>query len=652
MSPNQKSQTIGREREEREDERPSPMFRPGAARPGKRPEEEENRERPEDRKRTVEAEEEEREGLTATPPEIAKPPPFKLVDRYSTHSLNRAFKAHQARFTAGISPYGLASTFFAWWIHLMGSPGKQALLMEKAARKLARFMIFAETSAREPRARPAIHPLPHDHRFDNDAWSLRPYNLIYQNFLLTQQWWHNATNDVEGLSRDQERVVSFVTRQLLDLVSPSNFVWTNPEVARTTMEQGGANLVQGFENFVEDWERAISGKLPVGAEDFVPGRDLATAEGKVVYRNHLIELIQYAPKTERVKAEPILIIPAWIMKYYVLDLSPHNSLVRYLVAQGYTVFMISWRNPTAEDRNLGMADYRELGVMRSLDAVTRIVPSQKVHAMGYCIGGTLLATAAAAMARDGDDRLKTLTFLATQTDFTDAGELMLFISESQVSYLENMMWDQGFLDTKQMAGAFQLLRSNDLIWSRYIHEYLMGKRQQMFDLMAWNADATRLPYKMHSEYLRQLFLNNELAQGKYYVGDHPVALTDIRVPVFCVSTTKDHVAPWRSVYKLHLLADTDVTFVLTNGGHNAGIVSEPGHEGRRYKIRTTREEDRFLSPEAWQEDAEERDGSWWPAMNRWLAERSSGETDPPPMSGETRAYRPIVDAPGTYVFQR
>ncbi|MFP3942738.1 MAG: PHA/PHB synthase family protein [Alphaproteobacteria bacterium] len=650
MSPNQRNQVIERESEERErDEPPAEMFRPGrAARPAERPG---TREPP--KPRDVQAEEEDREGLTATPPEIAKAPPaLRFADRYSTQSFNRAFNAHLARFTSGISPFGLSSTFLAWWIHLMASPGKQVLLMEKAARKMARFMIFAEISAREARARPAIDPLPHDHRFDDEAWSMRPYNLIYQSFLLTQQWWHNATNRIEGLSGDQERVVSFVTRQLLDVISPSNFVWTNPEVARTTVEQGGANLVQGFEHFMEDWERAISGKLPVGAEEFVPGRDVATAEGKVVYRNHLVELIQYAPKTEKVKAEPVLIIPAWIMKYYVLDLSPHNSLVNYLVEQGYTVFMVSWRNPTAEDRNLGMDDYRTLGVEKTLEAVTEIVPGQKVHAIGYCIGGTLLAIAASAMARDGDDRFKTLTFLATQTDFTDAGELMLFISESQVSFLENMMWDQGYLDTKQMAGAFQLLRSNDLIWSRYIHEYLMGKRQKMFDLMAWNADATRLPYKMHSEYLRQLFLDNELAQGKYYVGEQPVALADIHLPVFCVSTTKDHVAPWRSVYKLHLLADTDITFVLTNGGHNAGIVSEPGHKGRRYQIRTTLERDRFLSPQAWQEDAELRDGSWWPSMSEWLAGHSSGETDPPPMSGETRRYRPLVDAPGTYVFQR
>jgi polyhydroxyalkanoate synthase len=291
-------------------------------------------------------------------------------------------------------------------------------------------------------------------------------------------------------------------------------------------------------------------------------------------------------------------------------------------------------------------------VDEAMDAVGAIVPGQKIHGVGYCLGGTLMAAKAAQMARDGDDRLASLTLFATQTDFEEPGELQLFVSESEVSFLENMMWDQGYLDTKQMAGAFQLLRSADLIWSRYIHEYLMGRRQEMFDLMAWNADATRMPYRMHSEYLRRIFLGNELAEGKYRLGGAPVTIGDIKVPIFCVSTTSDHVAPWQSVYKLHLLADTEITFVLTNGGHNAGIVSEPGHEGRKFSIRTTGEDESYLSPDGWRQASEQRDGSWWPALVDWLRVRSSGEMAPPAFGTEAGAYRPIEDAPGSYVFQR
>jgi len=339
------------------------------------------------------------------------------------------------------------------------------------------------------------------------------------------------------------------------------------------------------------------------------------------------------------------------MKYYILDLSPHNSLVKYLVDQGFRIFIASWRNPTAEDRDMGMADYLD-AVGEAMDAVGEIVPDQKFTPSAIAWGGTLLAAKAAQMARDGDDRLATLTRFATQTDFEDPGELQLFVSESEVSYLENMMWDQGYLDTKQMAGAFQLLRSSDLIWSHCVHEYLMGRRQEMFDLMAWNADATRMPYKLHSEYLRHIFLNNELAEGQYRVGGKPVAISDIDVPVFCVSTTSDHVASSRSVYKLHLLADTDVTFVLASGGHNAGIVSEPGHESRTYRIRTTREDESFLGPDVWCAASRKHNGSWWSAMVTWLSERSGGEVKPPAMGAKGSRYKPVDDAPSSYVFQR
>jgi len=575
------------------------------------------------------------------------------LPRRTTHALDRGFKAHLARMTLSISPAALASDTFDWLAHLAISPGKQLELFEHALARYIRFLTYVPETLQPKGADPCFAPLSDtDDRFDGEAWQKWPFNVIHQWFLLNQEFWHDATHDVEGVPPHKEKALSFVARQILDHFAPTNFVLTNPEVLRTTMEEGGTNFMRGAMNALEDWDRFVEGRLPVGADQFEIGKDLAATDGKVVYSNHLIELIQYTPKTEHVRPEPILIVPAWIMKYYILDLSPHNSLVKYLVEQGYTVFMISWRNPTAEDRDLGLNDYIDMGFFDALRAVNTIVPEQKVHAMGYCLGGTLLTMAAAAMARDDDERLKTMTLLAAQTDFTEAGEIMLFVSESQVSYLEGLMWDQGYLDSHQMTGAFQMLQSNDLIWSRYIREYLMGRRQKMIDLMAWNADATRMPYKMHSEYLRKLFLHNELAQGRFEVGGEPVSLTDIRVPIFSVSTTKDHVAPWRSVYKLHLLVDTNVTFVLANRGHNGGIVSEPGHEGRKYQIRRKVEGTKYVPPEEWRETTPVEEGSWWPALVKWLDERSGELTEPPGMGAPSRGYAPITDAPGTYIYQR
>ncbi len=562
---------------------------------------------------------------------------------------DRAFKANLARLTAGVSPAGLARVYFDWLSHLALSPGKQVQLIEKALRKFTRFSRYAGQTVVDPKTPPCIDPLPQDRRFADEAWQRWPYSFLYQSFLLNQQWWHNATTDIDGLAPDSERVVSFIARQMMDLWSPSNIPWLNPEVTQATLTTGGMNLLRGWQNFVEDSERIAAGRPPVGAEGFQVGRNLAVTPGKVVYRNHLIELIQYAPTTERVYAEPVLIVPAWIMKYYILDLSPENSLVRFLVDQGHTVFVISWRNPNSADRDLGMADYRKLGPMAALDVVSDIVPGQKIHAVGYCLGGTLLSIAAAAMARDGDQRLATLTTLATQVDFTEAGELMLFIGESEVAFLESMMEEQGYLDGIQMAGAFQILRSNDLIWSRMVRDYLLGQRQSMNDLMAWNADQTRLPFRMHSEYLRWLFLNNDLASGRYRVDDRPAVISDIRAPIFAVGTTQDHVAPWRSVYKIHLLADADeVTFVLASGGHNAGIVSEPGHLHRHFQMHTHRERETYIDPDTWQQETPTREGSWWPAWQAWLGERSTGMTAPPALGNG--AHSLLAEAPGTYVL--
>jgi polyhydroxyalkanoate synthase subunit PhaC len=586
------------------------------------------------------------------PPAAAAPvtePP--APHNHASASIDRAFHASLARLTHGITPAGLASAYFDWLSHLALSPGKQLELAEKAARKLTRLMLYTRHSFPAGECDPCIEPLPQDRRFSDPAWRRWPYSLIYQSFLLQQQWWYNATTGVTGVTRQHERVVEFIARQLLDMASPSNFPWTNPEITRATIEQGGLNLVHGFQNFIEDVQRAATGRPPVGAEAYKVGVNVAVTPGKVVYRNRLMELIQYDAQTDDVYAEPVLIVPAWIMKYYILDLSPHNSLVRYLVEQGHTVFMVSWKNPASDDRDLGMDDYRRLGIMAALEAVRAICGERKVHGIGYCLGGTLFTIAAAAMGRDRDTRLASLTLLAAQIDFSEPGELGLYISESEVAFLESMMWNQGYLDTHQMAGAFQLLRSNDLIWSRLVREYLLGGRQPMNDLMAWNADATRMPYRMHSDYLRRLFLNNDLVGGRYDVDERPVFLTHIRVPLFAVGTTTDHVAPWRSAYKIHHFTDTDVTFVLTTGGHNAGIVSEPGRARRSYQIATKRAADHDIDPDTWQQITPGVEGSWWPALLAWLAQHSSARSSPPPIGAPERGLKVLSDAPGHYVLQ-
>jgi polyhydroxyalkanoate synthase len=379
----------------------------------------------------------------------------------------------------------------------------------------------------------------------------------------------------------------------------------------------------------------VAGRPPVGAEAFQPGKTVAVTPGKVVWRNRLMELIRYDPTTDRTHPEPVLIVPAWIMKYYILDLSPENSLIRYLVDSGHTVFALSWFNPGAEDREVSLEDYRSKGVLEALDRIAEIVPDRKIQAVGYCLGGTLLAIAAAAMAREGDDRI----------DFTEAGELTLFIDDSQVELIEDMMWEQGYLDSRQMAGAFQILRSNDLIWSRILQEYLLGQRTPMTDLMAWNADATRMPYRMHSDYLRGLFLNNDLAEGRLIMDGRPVSVADIRVPIFAVGTEHDHVAPWPSVYKITMHPGVDVTFLLASGGHNTGIVSPPGSAHRSFRISTKPRGAPFVDPQSWAASIEPTAGSWWPAWQGWLAGRSGPMAAPPaPSEG-------LCAAPGIYVLQ-
>ena len=567
------------------------------------------------------------------------------------HSQDALISAAITRLTHGLSPSSIVGAYRDWAAHLAVSPGKQEELRERAIVQLMRLASYAgQAVAAEPP--PCIEPLPQDSRFRHPAWQRWPYNALYQSFLLLQQWWWYATTGVRGVTKHHEHVVTFMTRQWLDVFSPSNSALTNPEVALETLRSGGMNLAEGAANWWEDLLRLLASAPPAGADAFRVGDNVAATPGKVIFRNRLIELIQYAPQTESVRPEPLLIVPSWIMKYYILDLSAHDSLVRYLVQQGHTVFMISWKNPDAEDRDLGMEDYLRLGVMEALDAVSKVVPGAKINALGYCLGGTLLAIAAAAMARDGVERLNTATLLAAELDFTEPGELALFIDESEIAFLEDLMWLRGYLDSKQMAGAFTLLHSRDLIWSKIVRDYLMGQRAPLTDLMAWNADATRLPQRMHSEYLRQLYLDNDLAEGKYRVGGSPVALTDIRVPLFVAGTQRDHVSPWRSVYKARLLTDTEVTFLLASGGHNVGIVSPPGPSrvpDRGYQVQTFGAEDKYMAPDAWAAHATKQEGSWWPEWVAWLSAHCGANAAPPALGAPQHGLAPLYDAPGEYV---
>ena len=376
-------------------------------------------------------------------------------------------------------------------------------------------------------------------------------------------------------------MLAFAARQWLDMLAPSNFVSTNPVLRRRTFEEGGVNLLRGAAHALEDAWREAGDLPPAGAEAFEVGRDIAVTPGRVVLRNRLMELIQYAPTTPTVHAEPVLLVPAWIMKYYVLDLSPGNSLVRYLVEHGFTVFAISWKNPRGADRDLGMADYDHLGRARGARG-DRPHRARRARACDRLLPRRHPARDGGRRARPRRPRraLKTLTLLAAQTDFTDPGELALFIDEGQIAFLEHLMAARGYLDKRQMRSTFQMLRSNDLVWSYRLYNYLLGERRPVSDLMAWNADGTRLPYRMHVEYLNGMFLHNALARGEWTVDGAPVNLHDIRVPVFNVGAVQDHVAPWRSVFKLQSLSDAEQTFVLTAGGHNVGIVNPPGRPSR------------------------------------------------------------------------
>lgn len=581
-------------------------------------------------------------------------------DAYAPDPRDLPLKLWLARTYHGISPAAVGLAYADWYLHLLSSPSRRAELAASAVRNSLLWSQYAAATWRGD-CPLCVQPAPNDKRFTAPEWHTPPFNLLAQGFLLGQQWWEEAMTGVRGVSQHHEEVAAFLTRQWLDMVSPSNYIATNPVVLKETVARGGANLVSGAENWWRDALAVLTEGHARGVGEFEPGRSVALTPGKVVFRNELIELIQYEPATPDVAAEPVLIIPSWIMKFYILDLTPDDSMVKYLVGQGHTVFMVSWRDPDGSQRNLGMNDYLQLGAMEAIEQVQRIRPDVKIHAAGYCLGGTLLAIAAAVLGAGRAGKtgkvspLKTVSLLAAQTDFHQPGELGLFIDESQISFLEGVMAEHGYLDGRQMSGAFQLINSKDLVWSKLVQEYLMGAKSPMTAMKAWNADATRLPARMHSEYLRHLYQHNDLAEGRYRANGHAVRLDRIELPLFVVATERDHVSPWPSVYKIHQLSRSPVTFVLTSGGHNVGIVNPPAgplaHPQASYRIAHHRPGDAPADPQAWFDDASSHQGSWWTQWARWLDAHSSGRVTPPSIKPLRHGGKPLA-APGTYVFKR
>jgi polyhydroxyalkanoate synthase len=588
--------------------------------------------------------------LPGTPPMIAGLPAVIEPPQPAEHPLqnfDRAARAAVARLSGGVSTHAFLEAWSDWAQHLARVPGRQIELAEHAQRNLLQLAALASG----PGSAPPFAPKPHDHRFDHEGWQKQPFQLWQQGFLAVQDWWDHATEPMRGLRPEDAERTRFLARQTLDVLSPSNAPLLNPEILAETAKSGGRNLTEGARHFAHDALKTLTGQRDPAPEGYRIGKDLACTPGQVIFRNDLMELIQYAPQTPQGHARPILIVPAWIMKYYILDLSPENSMVRYLVGQGFTVFMISWTNPTASQRDLSLEDYRKRGVMAALDAVTAIVPDTPVQAVGYCLGGTILAIAAATMARDGDARLASVTLMAAQVDFAEAGELLLFLDESQVAFLEDLMWEQGYLDRPQMARAFATIRAEDLIWTRAVQRYFLGREDVPTDIGVWLSDTTRMPARMHSQYLRGLFLENRLTAGRFAVEGRVIALKDLSVPIFVIGTETDHIAPWRSVYKTKLFTDSDLTFVLTEGGHNSGILSEPGHTGRHYRMSYRPAGALYVGPDAWLAATEPTPGSWWSDWADWLAAQGGGLVTVPAMGAPGKGLAPLCPAPGTYVMQ-
>jgi len=496
---------------------------------------------------------------------------------------------------------------------------------------------------------PVIEPNAGDRRFKDNAWTENAvFDYIKQSYLLTARWMQATVKQVDGLDDKTAKKIDFYTRQFVDAIAPSNFVLTNPEVLRTTIETGGENLVKGLDNLLKDLERG-KGRLLIKMTDlekFKVGVNIAVTPGQVIHQNDLIQLIQYEPTTATVKRRPLLIIPPWINKFYILDLRPENSFIRWAVSQGHTVFVVSWVNPDEKLARKTFEDYMSEGLLAALDAIEQATGEREANVIGYCLGGTLLAATLAYMkAKGSDDRIKSATYFVALVDFKEAGELSVFIDEEQLHFLEERMREHGYLEGSDMATTFNMLRANDLIWSFVVNNYLLGKEPFPFDLLYWNSDSTRMPAAMHSFYLRNMYQENKLVvPGGITLAGVPIDVSTITMPSFLLSTREDHIAPWKSTYAATQLYRGPVKFVLAASGHIAGVVNAPG----KSKYGHWENAKNPATPEEWLASATQYPDSWWPAWEKWVGKYAGGEV-PARKPGDGK-LKPIEKAPGSYVL--
>ncbi|MBL4666523.1 MAG: class I poly(R)-hydroxyalkanoic acid synthase, partial [Sneathiella sp.] len=546
------------------------------------------------------------------------------ISQKSMELVNQFYATQNTSNTADQDPLNIGDAFLKLTTKMMEDPEK--LINAQTTLWQGYMNIWQNmamgTSGQE--TKPAIEPAKGDKRFRSDEWTKNQiFDYIKQTYLLTSKSINDMVGDAEGLDDVSRKKVDFYTKQFTDALSPSNFFWTNPDVLKRTMETKGENLVTGLKNLLEDLKKGKGQLSPRMVPDgvFEVGKNVAATPGKVIFQNELMQLIQYTPTTEKVYKKPLLITPPWINKFYILDLKKENSFISWCVEQGYTVFIISWVNPDERHIEKTFESYMSEGILAALDAIEQTTGEKEVTAIGYCIGGTLMAATLSYLVSIGEKRITACTFFAAQIDFEDAGDLLLFTDEEQIQMIEQKMDEVGFLEGRNMATTFNMLRSNDLIWSFVINNYLMGKDPLPFDLLFWNCDTTNMPPKMHSFYLRNMYQKNLLQKpGGLTLGGHPIDLSKVEIPIFVQASKEDHIAPFESVFKATKLMSGPAEFMLAGSGHIAGVINHP--DANKYQHWVNSSEKEYATAGDWLDDAKEQPGSWWPHWHKWLSKKS------------------------------